>query len=400
MPHIIAREYKKIKTPAQRDGIEFLWFAEPLANASETLVCAKHENIYFLLTIKRKNGNFIIKSDKTTRPTPSTIVKKALKSFCSLAECDVIYSNIANIKDRHLEEGSRFLKDIWFFAQNFPKDKEVWIEIGFGSGRHLLHQARQNPDILFIGLEIHKPSIEQVLKQIKIQKLDNLYVIDYDARLFLEFVPSNLVGKIFVHFPVPWDKKPHRRVFSKRFIKEAKRVLKKNGILELRTDSRNYFDYAMELFMDEPRIHLEVLKNIETVVRSKYEDRWRRMEKDIYEIRMINDEVSESLILKGSFDFEGGLNVRNIIKNFSNRPIKYDEYFIHFEKLYKISEDSILIKLSFGAFDRPEHLYIIIDAKGAKYFPRNPVLSRLNLKAHNKIKEMLYGKQSNSSTRS
>ena len=43
----------------------------------------------------------------------------------------------------------------------------------------------KNPDILFIGIEIHRPSIEQVLKQVSIQGLDNLLVLDYDARLFM-----------------------------------------------------------------------------------------------------------------------------------------------------------------------------------------------------------------------
>jgi len=135
------------------------------------------------------------------------------------------------------------------FAKNFPTEREVRIEVGFGSGRHLLHQAANNPDILFIGIEIHRPSIEQVLKQVVIQELDNVMVLDYDARLFMELVPSNIVGKIYVHFPVPWDKKPHRRVISTTFIEEARRVLKVGGTLELRTDSENYYAYSYETFI-------------------------------------------------------------------------------------------------------------------------------------------------------
>jgi len=33
-------------------------------------------------------------------------------------------------------------------------------------------------------------------------------ILDYDARVFLEFLPSNSAKQIFVHFPVPWDKNP------------------------------------------------------------------------------------------------------------------------------------------------------------------------------------------------
>jgi len=51
----------------------------------------------------------------------------------------------------------------------------------------------------------------------------------------MELIPSNIVGKVYVHFPVPWDKKPHRRVISTSFIEESRRVLKVGGQLELRT---------------------------------------------------------------------------------------------------------------------------------------------------------------------
>jgi len=29
---------------------------------------------------------------------------------------------------------------------------------------------------------------------------------------------SNIADRLFVHFPVPWDKKPHRRVISPQFL--------------------------------------------------------------------------------------------------------------------------------------------------------------------------------------
>lgn len=392
MPHIIVNSYKEFDTPVKKDDFEFLWFAKPYINSKEILVGVKYENIPFLLTIKKRDKDFIIKADKVTRVSPTLIIKKALISFCELAECDILKSNISNIDERHLKKSEEFLKNIEFFSRSFPKDREVWIEIGFGSGRHLLYQAKNNPDKLFIGIEIHKPSIEQVLKQIHIQKLKNLYIIDYDARLFLEFVPSNIVGKIFVHFPVPWDKKPHRRVISKKFIEEAKRVLKVGGVLELRTDSKNYFDYALDLFLEEKRVKLEITKNIEPPITSKYEDRWRRLEKDIYDIRMFNIEESEPLNIDFDFEFKKEYNLKEFLENFDNKPKVFEDFFIHFEKVYKIDEGRYLIKVSFGNFDRPEHKYLLTDENKIYYFPKKPVLSKSNIKAHKKMEEMLNGK--------
>ncbi len=388
MPHIVAKSYHEFETPLQKGEFRFLWFANPLKNASDRLVAVTYRNEEFLLKIKQKDERFIIKGDKITRISPLFILKQALKTFCELASCEVLHDNLSTIKPSHAAKAEQFFKDVEFFIENFPKQKEVWIEVGFGSARHLLYQAEKNPEILFIGIEIHKPSIEQALKQIALRKLENVLIVDYDARLFLEFVPSNIVGKIFVHFPVPWDKKPHRRVISKKFITEAKRVLKPGGILELRTDSRLYFDYSLDLFLQEKQVDLEVTKNMEPPITSKYEDRWLRLGKDIYDIRMMAHDVSEPIDLHFNFALET-IEAEKILKNFDNRPKVFEEFFVHFEKLYETSGGGLLLELSFGSFDRPEHKYILFDKSKARYFPTKPVVSRANIAAHKKIKELL-----------
>ena len=388
MPHIVAKSYKEFETPKKQGEFQFLWFARPLKMASDKLVAVKRGDEEFLLEIKPKDDRYVIKGDKLTRISPLFVLKQALQAFCELAHCDVMHHNLSTIKPSHAAKAQEYYKDIEFFIQNFPKNKEVWIEVGFCSARHLLYQAEQNPHIQFIGIEIHKPSIEQALKQIALRKLQNVLIVDYDARLFLEFVPSNVVGKIFIHFPVPWDKKPHRRVISKKFIAEAKRVLKPGGVLELRTDSRLYFDYSLDLFLQEPKVDLEVTKNMEPPITSKYEDRWLRLGKDIYDIRMIGHEESEPIDLSYDFAFEP-IEAEKILRNFDNRPKVFEDYFVHFEKLYETSHGALLLEVSFGSFDRPEHKYILFEKDRARYFPKKPVVSRANIAAHQKIKELL-----------
>ena len=87
------------------------------------------------------------------------------------------------------------------------------------------------------------------------------YSIHY-TKLY-EMLPSNRCTQIFVHFPVPWDKRPHRRVISPSFLAESMRVLEKGGRLELRTDSDKYFWYSLETFFgpDGPKTHVEILQN-------------------------------------------------------------------------------------------------------------------------------------------
>ncbi len=392
MPHLLLKEFKSVELPAEAGDFRFNFIATNLNFENEKLISVREKNgTEFFLVLKEERGKVLLKSDKTTRPASIFLLHQALEAYAKLASLEVLHSNVPQNKNNpHLKE-TPALKEIEYFANDFPTDKEVHIEVGFGSGRHLLYQAENNPDKLFIGLEIHRPSIQQVLKQINIKGLKNLLVIDYDARLFMEQVPSNIVGKIYVHFPVPWDKKPHRRVISKTFVAEAMRVLKPGGRLELRTDSENYYAYSYDTFMSFTRMELLVKKNKEIAVSSKYEDRWKRMQKNIYDLTMINDELSEPLKIEGDFDFEACKADEEKFKSLHGKKFVEQGWFVHIERVYKTNLGSYLFKLSFGSFDRPEHLYIIASKDSCSYYPRTPLRSKANLIAHEKIKEVLRG---------
>lgn len=391
MPHIHIRSFKPAALPLQSDQVRFDFMATNVEHADEHLIAAKMDEKAFFLLVKEGEEKSLIKSDKISRPSPNFYIKKALQTYAAASGCEVLDSNLSDAsRNAHLSTESA-LHSIHDFARAFPTEREVRIEVGFGSGRHLLHQAKAHPGILFIGIEIHKPSIEQVLKQINIQGLDNLLLLDYDARLFLELVPSNIAGRIYVHFPVPWDKKPHRRVINEAFVNEAIRVLQPGGKLELRTDSDNYFAYAFETFTALQKVDLQIFKNREIAISSKYEDRWKRMEKNIYDITMTNEEESPPLQPKGDFSFTAKALSEEKIRSLNGTTLRFEGGFLHFERLYKTTDGRMMFRLSMGSFERPEHLYLIIGGDGAGYFPSPPVPSRTNFAAHSKLCELLYG---------
>ena len=390
MPHLHIEKFKEIEFPHIEDEVSFNFIATNANHKEEQLISVRVEEDDFFLLVKEEGNRSLLKSDKLTRPASIYNVHRALLAYAKAAELNVLSSNVPQQeKNVHLKEVNA-LKNIEYFAKEFPKDKEVRIEVGFGSGRHLLHQAAQNPEILFIGIEIHRPSIEQVLKQVSIQNLDNLLVLDYDARLFMELVPSNIVGKIYVHFPVPWDKKPHRRVISTAFIEESKRVLKVDGRLELRTDSENYYAYSYETFIAFNKTVLHINKNRDIAVSSKYEDRWKKMDKNIYDVTMINEELSQELSIEGDFIFSKlGMSYHDVL-DLHTKTQKFDGGFIHFERAFTL-EDGIMLRLSMGSFDRPEHLYLIINKDEIRYYPQNPLKSKSNLQAHQFLNKVLNG---------
>jgi tRNA (guanine-N7-)-methyltransferase len=258
------------------------------------------------------------------------------------------------------------------------------VEVGFGSGRHLIHLAKKYPDKIILGIEIHKPSIEQVLKRCIFEGIENIRIINHDARIILSKINSNQLHSIYVHFPVPWDKKPHRRVINKSFIEESIRTLKKEGFLHLRTDSENYFNYSLKEFLAFKKIELQIKKNMEYEISSKYEDRWKKMQKDIYDIYMINLKISDEL--KENFDFS--FNCR--LENLDFKPKVYENFLIHIEKVFKIDEKRELIRATIGNFNRPEHIYILNNEERAAYF-KAPAPIKDNYLAHLQLKRLYNG---------
>ena len=395
MPHILFEKNDLIKVPSLKNNIEFDFIAKSYnftqkERKTEYRIAVKNQNKEFMLSLKPKDENFMIKADKVTRISPVALIKGALNAYVELNNAKVLFSNTNNliVKEDTVHE---YLKDINYFVNDFKTTKEIQIEIGFGSGRHLLHQAKTNPDIQFIGLEIHYPSIEQLLKQLELQNITNVLVVNYDARLFMEFIESNKVGKIFVHFPVPWDKKPHRRIYSNEFVNEALRVLKIGGTLELRTDSRKYFDFSTEVLTNLPKGRITIDINKDLAVSSKYEDRWKKQGKNIYDVTLESWNEDEKIDLNVDFSFEFKIDFSKILTSIPTKSIIEKNYFIHVEELYIIEnmENSGLIKITMGNFDRPVTKYLLVKDGFISYYQGNPLPTSSNINAHKKLKEIL-----------
>ncbi len=388
MPHLKVTPFDTSLLEEKLSKSQIITFRAKALKGDDELLGVEHGGEEFLLQLKPDEKATLLKYDKVTRPLKVNLLKEALDKVSKELDLEIQSSNIAMSNTKPALSSEYFKKIEDFENITYPKEK-ISVEVGFGSGRHLLHQAKKNPDILFIGIEIHTPSAQQVLKQIELQELDNIWVVNYDARLFLEMLPSNICEQIFVHFPVPWDKKPQRRVISRSFVAESMRVLRVGGRLELRTDSDKYFWYALETFFSVPKVEVEVRKNEALEVTSKYEARWKRQEKDIYDVYVKCTQDSESKVLNGDFNFNIVKYRKGLEEELPKKAMVFDGYFVHFERMYKIGEEKLLVKCAFGSFDRPEHKYILIEENSSRYFVSPPVKTTVNYEAHKKIMELI-----------
>ncbi len=124
---------------------------------------------------------------------------------------------------------------------------DVWMEIGFGSGEHLIAQAQANPTVGLIGCEPFINGVAKAVRDAKTAGLENVLIYPDDARHVLNALPDGSLGRIFVLFPDPWPKKRHR---MRRFIGPDNldllaRVLRPGGELRCATDHPDYLDWML-----------------------------------------------------------------------------------------------------------------------------------------------------------
>lgn len=135
------------------------------------------------------------------------------------------------------------------FKKIFKNDNPVIIEIGFGMGAATVQIAQENPNINYLGLEVHRPGVGKVLGEIKERNLQNLYLIQYDALDVLEnMIEDNSADGFHIFFADPWPKKKHhkRRLVQRPRTDLFTKKLKENGYIYFVTDWQEYADFALE----------------------------------------------------------------------------------------------------------------------------------------------------------
>jgi len=133
---------------------------------------------------------------------------------------------------------------------------DVWLEIGFGGGEHLLWQAETHPDVGIIGAEPYVSGVAKLLSKLSalphLQK--NLRIYMEDARDIIDALPDASIGRVFVLFPDPWPKTRHhkRRFIQMAMLDELARIMKSGGEIRFATDDRGYLVWALERFVAHP----------------------------------------------------------------------------------------------------------------------------------------------------
>ncbi len=185
-----------------------------------------------------------------------------------------------------IENFDRFIKDREELQGILNIDKKICIEIGMGKGDFISNMAKLNPDNVYIGIELSPQVLALAIKKLNRFEeqngisLKNLYFMSFDALKLLDYFSENQVDVLYLNFSDPWPKKRHtkRRLTYKDFLENYKKVLKKDGIIEFKTDNRGLFEYSLvsmqnfgmefiEVYLD---LHKTEVFNVETEYEKKF----------------------------------------------------------------------------------------------------------------------------------
>lgn len=131
---------------------------------------------------------------------------------------------------------------------------DVWLEIGFGAGEHLIARAKENPQIGFIGCEAYIDGLARLVGEIARENIDNIRLYDADAIHLIERLPDASIARVYLLYPDPW---PKRRQRKRRFISDERlaqlaRILKPGGEFRFATDIDDYAAWTLARALRSP----------------------------------------------------------------------------------------------------------------------------------------------------
>ena len=228
--------------------------------------------------------------------------RNKLKKFNDILQMEHVYENpdFENPRLIHKEGVVVDRKGKWI-SDHFKNENSLTLELACGRGEYTLQLARKFPERNFMGLDIKGARIWQGAGIAQEEGLQNVAFLRTRIELIGHFFEKEEIDEIWITFPDPFlrESKSNRRLTSNPFLERFKPLLKKGGIINLKTDSTELYDftmetlqgrddiemiyhnddiYATELYMDElefktyyERMHLENEKTIK-FVRFRFSD--------------------------------------------------------------------------------------------------------------------------------
>ncbi len=124
---------------------------------------------------------------------------------------------------------------------------QIFLEIGFGGGEHLLYEARRLGGTGFIGVEPFENGLAKAAAAIGRDGIRNVRLFDRDAALLLDWLPPASLSRVDLLYPDPWPKRRHRkrRFVNRENLDRIARCLTAGGRFRFASDVEDYVEWTL-----------------------------------------------------------------------------------------------------------------------------------------------------------
>ena len=191
------------------------------------------------------------------------MAKRKLEQF---ADMDT-YNHVFHAPYEVVKDSDFKMKGKW--NNFFNNDKPLIVELGCGKGEYTVGMSQQNPENNYIGVDIKGARMWRGATTVQEEGIKNVAFlrtrIDFIEKLF----EKDEISEIWITFPDPQREKRRKRLTAPMFVERYQKVLKTNGIINLKTDSRLMYYYTLELAKAN---NFEILVNTDDLYASEYAD--------------------------------------------------------------------------------------------------------------------------------
>ncbi len=168
--------------------------------------------------------------------------KVKLKHFAEMKH----FSNIIEPSILEVLNNQHILCGKWN-KEIFKNKNPITIELGCGKGEYTISLAKKFSNRNFIGMDMKGARLWRGCKTALNEGLTNTFFIRSHIDFLKSFFVENEISEIWVTFPDPHKEKPKKRLTSSKFLNLYKEILTPNGIINLKTDNFDLYEYSYNI---------------------------------------------------------------------------------------------------------------------------------------------------------
>lgn len=167
-------------------------------------------------------------------------------------------------------------------SELFGRECPITLELGCGKGEYTVGLALADSARNFVGVDIKGARMWTGAKEVEEKKIPNARFLRTEIENIDKFFSEGEVDSLWITFPDPQMQKTRKRLTSTRYLNLYRKIMKDNGMVNLKTDSPFLYEYTrrltevngLEVTVNTDDLYGSGLADETTSIKTFYEQQW------------------------------------------------------------------------------------------------------------------------------